>query len=407
MFSSMHLQSARSRLIVLTITHAVVDFYAGLIVPLVEPTLTTHFGVSLTTISLLVGGSAFVINLVQPLGGALLPRRGMPILLLIAPPVAALMATIGLTHSVLMGAVLMVVSGAAIGIVHPEATLTASAVSRRREGLGVGFFLAGGYLGFSAGSLLSGVWVERAGIEALGSFWILMLPALAISGLVALTGLHRYYPHDHKSAGQPSADATLPFPLTLMLAVGAASVNLVLIRLVTILLVRQFPGQDAQAWGGTTVFALGLTGAIGAFGWGYVSGYTGHARLIAILVVLGAPFYWLLLHSSSPPVAALWGALTGLTIGSTFSLSVVLARRSKGTAHRLRIGLAIGGAWGSGEVLFMVAGRFIDAHAAGAVEPVRTVLSAGWLVLAALLVLAFIVDRRERGGDTANPGTAP
>ena len=43
----MNLQSNKAKLIVLTFTHFIVDFYGGLTVPLAEPTLTMHLGVSL------------------------------------------------------------------------------------------------------------------------------------------------------------------------------------------------------------------------------------------------------------------------------------------------------------------------------------------------------------------------
>ena len=79
------LQSARARLVILTLVHFTVDFYGGLTIPLPEPTLVRHLGVALPRVALLIGMCAIVVNLIQPLSGWLLPKRGMPSLLWAAP----------------------------------------------------------------------------------------------------------------------------------------------------------------------------------------------------------------------------------------------------------------------------------------------------------------------------------
>jgi MFS family permease len=387
-------QTLAFRFAILTLLHFIVDFYGGLAIPLVEPALTTHLNASLTAVALLVGGSAFIINLVQPLSGWLLPKNGMPALLIFAPLAAGVLSLLGLTDSYAVTAIIFLISAIGIGLVHPEATLTASALSRKREGLGVGFFLSGGYFGFASGSLISGLWIEKAGIGALRNFWVLGLLVLAAVALVLLSGLYRLRPASEIDA--PGRQGYLPFGLTLPVSVLTAVFNLVLIRLITLYLVRSFPGQQAQAWGGTAIFTMGISGALAASLWGALSEKTGSGRLIAALIIIGAPFYWALLHIDKPQSAALFSFFTGITIGGVFPLTVVLARRSRGSAHRLRIGFAIGGAWGVGEICFMIAGRYIDSFEKGAVQPVLNVLSLGWFLLAALVILALFVDRLER-----------
>jgi len=385
--------SPMAKLIVLSLVHFCVDFYAGVIVPLPEPTLTRHLGVGLPMITLIIGCTAFLINLVQPLGGWLLPKRGIPVILLIAPPTAALAAAIGLTHSVAVTTGLLVLSSIAIGIVHPEAALASCTLSGRKQGLGMGFFISGGYLGFATGSLISGIWVERFN-QDISHLWILSLPALGVVTLVLYVGLHRIQGHSQEDQNHPTN--TVPFALTLTLAVCIAVFNLILVRLITIYLVRSFPGQDAQAWGGATVFALGITGALGAFLWGYFSDRFGCARMILMLSTVGIPFYYMFLRIDSPQLAPVLGAIIGLTLGGTFPLTVVLARRAKGTAHRLRIGLSIGGAWGTGELVFVLAGKYIGGFPPTEATPVMTVFKLCWVLIACSILLAFVIDRREQ-----------
>ncbi|MBD3390617.1 MAG: MFS transporter [Chitinivibrionales bacterium] len=388
------LQSSRFKLLVLTAVHFSVDFFAGLAAPLPEPTLTTHLGVTLTLAALLVGGSGFVINLVQPLAGWLLPKRGMPALLLLGPVCAACMTLVGLSHSFAVAAVLFLISGIGIGIIHPEAALVASGISRRLEGLGMGVFMSGGYLGFASGSFVSGLWAEHFN-QDISMFWILAFPVAVVLVLVVLAGLHRVSPH--AADRQSDTRGMLPFALPFALGVAVAVLNLILFRTVTIHLVRSFPGQPAQAWGGATVSALGLCGAIGAFFWGYLSERLGFARMSLLLIACGSPFYFLLVNVRAPSAAPLLGAAVGLTLSAVFPLTVVLVRRSHGLSARLRMGLIIGGSWGCGEVLFIFAGRYIDSFETGASDPVRTVLNISWALIVIAAILAMVIDRFERG----------
>ncbi len=385
--------SPMTKLVVLSAVHFCVDFYAGVIVPLPEPTLTRHLGVGLPVVTLIIGCTAFLVNLVQPLGGWLLPKRGLPFILLIAPPLAALAAAIGLTHSIAVTTGLLAVSSIAIGIVHPEAALASCTLSGQKQGLGMGFFISGGYLGFATGSLISGIWVERFN-QDISHLWILSLPAFVVMSLVLYVGLHRIQGHSHEDQNR-SAD-TVPFALTLTLAVSIAVFNLLVVRLSTIYLVRSFPEQGAQAWGGATVFALGIAGALGAFLWGYFSDKLGCARMILILSTVGIPFYYMFLRIDSPQLAPVLGAIIGLTLGGTFPLTVVLARRARGTAHRFRIGLSIGGAWGTGELAFIMAGKYIGGFLPTETAPVMTVFKLCWIPIACSILLAFVIDRKEQ-----------
>ncbi len=148
--------SPMAKLVVLSAVHFCVDFYAGVIVPLPEPTLTRHLGVGLPVVTLIIGCTAFLVNLVQPLGGWLLPKRGLPFILLIAPPLAALAAAIGLTHSIAVTTGLLAVSSIAIGIVHHDHSKILEVF--RVEDIGVRRVVDG----------LSGKFIQRGlGVEAL------------------------------------------------------------------------------------------------------------------------------------------------------------------------------------------------------------------------------------------------
>lgn len=387
------------RLFVLTLVHFAVDFCGGLVVPLPEPTLVRHLGIDLPHVAILLGGAALIVNVVQPTSGWLLPKQGLPILLAIAPVAASLTALIGLTHSYWMVALMLATASVGIGIVHPEAALAAHSLSGKQKGLGVSFFMSGGYFGFACGSLISGWWVVHRD-QGLARFWLLALPGVLVCIMVLLCGLHRL--KGHLDEGPQHEASCLSFWPVFLLAVTTAVNMCLFVRFVPIYLVRTFPGQQGQLWGGATVFATGVTGAIGAWLWGHLSDRLGRGRVIVATQVAAALILWPTLHLSSPARAPLWGLALGLTMGSVFPLCVVLARQSQGLPQRLRMGLAIGGAWGLGEIAFMAAGKFVGLYPAEAAKPVFTVLSLCWILLAATAALAALVARKERELVAAN-----
>ena len=400
----MMLRSNFGRLIILALVHFTVDFYAGMLIPLPEPTLTRHLGLNLASVALLLGGTAIIVNLVQPLSGWILPKRGLPILLLLGPCAAAVIACIGLTHSVFLVAAMLVVGSIGIGIVHPEGALAAHSLAGSRKGLGVSIFLSGGYFGFALGSLVSGWWAESHSHD-LARLWVLTLPALVVVALVLLSGLHRLQGHAEEDTSPQVG--MLPFTLVLALAVSIALTVSIVVRFATIFLVRSFPDQRPQAWGGATVAAMGVSGALAASLWGHLSDRFGSARLIFVMQLLCAPFLYLFLHVKSPSYAPVWAIGFGATIGAVCPLCIVLARQSRGLAQRLRMGLAIGGAWCTGEVAFILGGKYVALFPDDAVRPVAAVLNLCWVFLGAAVVLSAIVARREKAAIAATQAAGP
>ena len=387
------LRRSGPRLAILTLLHFSVDFYGGLTVPLSEPTLTEHLDVTLPMIALLVGGCAMVINLIQPVSGILLPSHGMPYLLIAAPLAAGLTACIGLSHSYWTVGAMLLVAGIGIGMVHPEAALAAHSLSGRRSGLGMSLFMSGGYCGFASGSLVAGTWVERNG-QGLAGFWLLALPAFCIAFLVVLSGLHRL--EEHMAPDATERAGAMPFGLVLALGVCIAMNVCILVRFTTILLVRRFPDAAAQSWGGATVFATGISGAVGSFLWGHLSERWGCGRVIVLAQLLALPFLYGLIHAATPAATPFWGLGVGLTMGGVFPLSVVLARRARRPARRLRMGLAIGGAWGAGEFGFILGGKYVGGFPGSNPAPVVTILNVCWILLLLTAILGTIISAAER-----------
>lgn len=379
------------QLAVLTFIHLVVDFYGGLLIPLPEPTLVNHYLVGLGTVAFLVGGSAVLINATQPIAGWLLPKCGLPVLMVLCPIVSAGIALMGMSRSLAFGAALVIVAGIGIGVLHPEATLTAHHLAGRRKGLGVSVFLSGGYFGFALGSLVAGTWVKyHPGME---KFWLLALPALLAALLGLVSGLHKVKGHVSEE-NRVSSSGTSYLPVLLM-GLCIASTMLLMVRLIPIYFVRLFPDKDGQFWGAVSVSVTGISGALGAYVWGYLSDRWGCTRMILLAQIVGLPFLYGFFHVSEPELGPWWAAATGATVGGVFPLTVVLARGAKGFTRRLRMGLAIGATWGMGEVFFILAGNYIGRFPSTDLAAVARSLNFCWALVIGGLLLASLVWRQE------------
>lgn len=372
------------KLLVLFLTHLTVDFYAGLTLPLPEPTLVDHYGASLVRVMLLVATSAIVCNAIQPIAGFLLPRRPLPILLWVCPLLSATVCLIGLSSHYGSGWLFLLVSAVGIGLVHPEAVLAAQTLSGRRLGMVTSIFMSIGFFGFSLGSLAGGWWGYRLGLDY---FWILAAPALLTAVLVWTSGL---YSVRVPTSSVKDDDTRGPIPFVWVFLLSALmAINLtVLYRLLPIYMVRRF-GAEAQAEAGTLLFLIGLVGAFGAFVWGALSDRIGAGRTLIVVYLAGLPAVVLLLRMSAPSGGYGWALLAGLTVGGSFPLAVVLARQAKSVPLRLRLGLCIGGAWGLGELSVIGASAYIDASPPGDGAPVLTLLRAAPLLMLLVVLLGF------------------
>lgn len=384
------------RLFALTMVHFTVDFYGGLTIPLPEPTLTEHLNADIAIVAFIIGISAIVINAIQPIIGWVLPQKGSPIILLIGPLLAALIAFIGLSQSAWIVGLLLITAAVGIGIIHPEGSLVAHSLSGKNKGLGMSLFMAGGYFGFSFGGLLSGYWAENYGLNY---YWVLSILSVFTALLVYFSGLFRF--HGTSKTVEPQREALISFKYILPLSVCVAVNMSILVRFYTIFLVRKFPHEEAQSYGGMVIFTTGIFGVLGSILLGYMSRHFSVPKLIAFSQLLSVPFLYQLFHIESIQTTPYWACGVGLTLCSVFPLTIVLAKQSYGLSDRLRMGLTIGGAWGIGEAVFILGGKYISFFQRHELEPVHDIFSIIWFLLFGTLCCLFLIDRGLKKADIA------
>ncbi len=330
--------------------HVTVDFYAGMLAPLQEPTLTVHFGRDLAIIAVLLSMFSIAVNAGQPLLALLLRDRAAPWLLPLTPLLAAVMTGLGLFKSFGAAIALVLISAAGVACYHPEAAMVVQTADERRRHIGMSLFVSGGFFGSACGGLAAGWW---AGARGLNSFWLLALPGLVVSVLLFLLGAHKL------RAGSAETETVehqeIPFRHVIILAMVYTAGITLLFNFLPVAVVNKF-GAEAQKWGGTALFALGTCTALGAYVWAGIAAQRPALRMVALeLAVSLLPVALLLAMLWRGGLAALImaSALTGLATGGIFPLLVMLARGAASAGRRMRMGLIIGGTWGCASILYM------------------------------------------------------
>jgi len=380
------------RLCVLAYLHFLVDFYAGLKVTIAEPTLTTHLNSSLGEILLLIGMAGLVVNFSQPIASALLPKKGLPIILLICPILASVISFIGLTDSYIIIGIIFFISAIGIGVLHPEGTLTAHSLSGNKQGLGMALFISGGFFGFSFGGWVSAAWASHYGLDGFYIFIFLLITGVI---LVFISGLLQREGQTADKAEQYEKHQ-IRFPLIFLLSI-LISTNIILFTfMITPFFVRKF-GPSAQFWGGSVLFTFGIFGALGSFLWGHLSEKTGRLKTIAFVQIFSYPFLYFLLINKNIYFAPVLGALTGFFMASVVPLVIILGRSCPGKFSRLRVSMLQGGSWGTASIFVIAISQWIDTFPKNELYPVEWILHLPFLILAVVVILALLLVKKETG----------
>ncbi len=364
------IQNNKYKLAALTMLHFTIDFYAGLRNPLV-PTLTTHLNTTLGAIIFLTAGCGVIVNFVQPTFGAFIAKKGFPLILVIGPAMAAVVGFIGLTDSYVVTAIFFTISALGIGLVHPEAAVTANEICPTRLGLGMSIFVSGGYFGYSVGNLVAGWWGQKLGLN---DFWILIAPGIFTAVFIFMSGLHKIQTHSIKETNKDEKiGGSYSFWPIFALGVSLATCVVIFINFFTIYITEKY-GKNYQGFAGSCLFVFGMCGAFGSFFWGYMSDKKSRLLMIFVASILSLPFVITLYEIENKVLVLFWVAAMGLTTNACFSIIIILAQKAKQFTKSLRTAISIGGTWGIGMIMAMIAGYFSTTYSAEEILKYSTIL---------------------------------
>lgn len=363
-------------ILLMAAAHFMVDAYGNLFAPLL-PLLIDHVNLSLTAAGTLVMCYQISASISQ-IGWGHLADRWHSRALVVAGPftTVVVLSLIGVARSPVMLAVILMIGGLGSAAFHPAGAAIVHRLSHGKRGLGMATYITGGSMGMSVAPMIVAPFAERYGLAA--------TPWLALPGvLFLLLVANQLQPIAAPRTRTPTGFRVLkPYavPLTLLylIVVARTITSVSFATFVPVMLVRHGLSVGAA---GVVIGVYLLASGVGGFLGGPLADRLGSKRVIALSLVVSAPFL-----AAAPMLSGWWLiadlALGGLFLQSTLPVNIVFAQAiapvSAGTVSSLMMGVA----WGTGGLCIPFVGMLADAVGI----PMALVVIAGVPLLATFCV---------------------
>lgn len=344
------------RLFALTGIHLCIDMFGGMI-PAILPRIQSDFGISFAMGGLFLSILNLCCNLFQLATGHLRENKRRPLFLplglVLASSIILIAALPRTSASVWPMIMLSVLTGFGIAVAHPESLRAVHAIRFVPSAMATAVFMAGGFVGYSAGNMVSSALVQYFGFN--GLYILFLCPVVGVFLLRALrVKLAVEKTHVVK---QGQVDTRLNFLLVFALAAGLTISTVVLVWLIPQRMEEL--GRNLTA-GGFSNMVLGLCSAGGSFFWAWLANKRGESFCAVLALAFGTPFIiayvFLIEHNWSVFVLA----VGSLGAPAAFPLIVTMARHAKGFNLGRRLAFVVGGAWGLASLFPMFLGPVVE-----------------------------------------------
>jgi MFS transporter, FSR family, fosmidomycin resistance protein len=333
--------------------HFVLDGYGNILAPLL-PLLLVRLDLTLAaagTLTMLFQLAASV----SQVGFGHLADRWRPRALLIAGPIVSVgvLSLAGAATSMPMLAAILMIGGLGGAAFHPPAAALAYRLGGTMPGLAMSVHITGGSLGFSLGPLLFAPFAQHFGLH-----WtpVLAIPGLLVIGLLVARVPHFTFPHTARQGLHALGRAARPLALLYAIVVLRTLTSLSFATFMPVMLTRH---GLSLAYAGAAVAIYLFASGIGGFLGGPAADRFGPRRVIALSLVVAAPFLLLATFSTGWTFVVLV-AIGGFFLQSTLPVNVTfgqaLAPGSAATVSSLMMGFA----WGSGGLSVPFVGMAAD-----------------------------------------------
>ena len=333
-------------LLTLTAGHTMADLYIGILAA-VAPGISIFLDIPLGDLIVLIGLGSLASNVASPVAGYVMLRKNVAWTLGFAVLLSALPVGMGFVSGYRSLAFLVIAGGFGTGFFHPEGALAANDASGDKAYLGVPLFMAGGAIGYAAGTMASIRIGEDLGYPALA---LLLIPGLAVAAFLAAQ--YRQLKRAHPSVVMRPRSKRLAavrvgclsfWPLflesTLMLLANGIYLNLMTSHYELVF------GSGVRAVAGWIILLTSLIGAFASFAWSALARSRGFFQTALLTQSLAFPLFIAMAFPASP-LAGLLIAIPLSLIAPTavYPITVALARNATGLTQSVRTALVMGGA---------------------------------------------------------------
>jgi FSR family fosmidomycin resistance protein-like MFS transporter len=325
----------------LALVHTVNDAITAILGALL-PTLQDRFDASPTLIALMVATFWIASSVTQPIFGSLAEDVGLRLVCTLGVVFASLfLSLIGVAPALYLVFVLLVIGGLGSAALHPVGMTIAGGPNVRNRALGVGFFAAGGMIGFALGPVLILYLVSRGGTDA--TPW-LMIPGLLL-GIAVYALLPVWEPHGRRPLRALFDWTLIRGPLGL-LALGGSFAALAFVSFtssVPLWLVREHGYDTDAALIGWTLSVFALGAGVGSLLGGALAPRLGRGpTIVGSLLASGLPLAGVLTVEPASPAFFAAAGLAGALLYTSSPVVVVVAQDLAPQAPAAASGMVIG-----------------------------------------------------------------
>lgn len=367
----------------LSLGHFTIDLMQGAM-PALLPFLKSAHNLSYAAIGTLVLGGNLTSALIQPLFGYLADQTARRWMLPISVALTGVaVALLGVAPNYATVLALVLVMGLGVAAYHPEGYKTATSVAGERKATAVSWFSLGGNVGIAVGPPAITALVMMVGLA--GSLGLLV-PAIIVTALfvAVLPRLADTAPHATTPV-KPSVDGVnRPWAMALLVLVVTIRswTSLGFTTFLPLYYVDVLHADPRMV--GTLLFVFLGVGATGTVVAGPIADRFGMRPVMIGGFVAVTPLAALFL-SVEGPLALVALGLTGATLVSTFTVSVVLAQQYLPRNTGMASGLIVGFAFGTGGLGVALLGLVADVYGLrsalwiSALTPIAGVVAASFL----------------------------
>jgi FSR family fosmidomycin resistance protein-like MFS transporter len=334
-------------LLVLSLGHLITDIYQSAL-PAILPFLKENLSLSYTMAGVILLAANFTSSLIQPLFGYLSDRQEKAFLL----PLGCLCAGVGFSllsfpSSYALIIMLVIISGFGIASYHPEGYKTAHFFTGEKRVTGMAIFAVGGNVGFALGPIIAIYIIKYMGFSSLP---IIIIPSVAFVALIIfywrdiyITEIKKDKAADGEVTHERRKGAYLSLSMVIAIVIMRSWTQMGLMSYIPFYYINHLKGDPLYA--GKLVFVLLLGGVIGTLGGAPLADRWGHKRYLILSMFLSTLILPLIFIVDGYMLFVVL-ALLGMTLISTFTVTVVMAQqllpKNLGVASGLMVGFAIG-----------------------------------------------------------------
>lgn len=371
---------------VLSFAHLMTDLYHNC-VPQLIPFLLTAQGFTLTSGASLVAVFTITSSLSQPVFGYLADQKGQRWLVYLGTLwMSILIGITGTINNYYLLLVICTLAGLGTAAFHPQAAAMVGQESGERKGFVLALFTATGNFGSALSPLIM--------LPVFAKFGLKSTLGLIPPGLLTAWLLYKYAPLTAPGKFKKAdMDQTLS---ALKKASGQLSKLMLVVALrstghtgtVTLLPIYLLTHDYSVVTTSYMMFFTLAAGAIGGVIGGYISDRYGRKLLIVSSLCLASCFFYIFLYTSGP-LSVLFLGLGGMSVLSTFSVTVAASQEIIPENKALASGLSLGFSIGMGGLAVTPLGYFADIYGISPAIHLAFILP----LVAGLLALTLKNDR--------------